>query len=86
MSYEIKKGVPIPQIAGRGKPKKECPYPFGEMSIGDSFEVTCDLAKVNHAYADLHGWKHKHRKASGNKAFDITTRRIEGGLGVWRTS
>ena len=42
MTYEIKKGVPIPDAATGGRP---CKYPLSKLEPGDSFCVPIEDAK-----------------------------------------
>ena len=74
--YEIEKGVPIPvkkSGAGMG--------PFSQtaeaLDVGDSF--VCDyVAKCSTAQGLLQHIRRKHPKRS------FTTRKVEGGVRVWR--
>jgi hypothetical protein len=72
---KIDKNVPIP--AGGKKTK----YPFAEMQVGDSFFLPCDGETER---ASVLTYAKNHRKTTPN--FAITTRKVDGGLRVWRVS
>lgn len=68
-AFKIEKGVPIP--GGRHK------YPFAQMEIGDSFEVTGeDMRKIYSAASN----------SGGRHGRSYRTRVTENGIRVWRTA
>lgn len=69
----IKKGIPVPSTARRGRPAK---YPFADMEIWDCYEVTDPeqakrAAKAAFRYGARHGKK-------------FSTRTTDEGLRIWR--
>lgn len=69
----IEKGVPIPPKGG-GRP---IVYPFAEMDVGDSVLITNKTQA--HASATSN-------KVGGRLGRKFTTRKVEGGIRVWRVS
>lgn len=82
MSYEIDKGVAIPnprQAAG-GRPAI---YPWREMGVGDSFLVSLNgdtTRKVQRRMTSLAS------AAAQRLGFRFSTRIVDGGVRVWRTA
>jgi hypothetical protein len=79
MSVSIDKGVPIPGAhrAGGRQPK----YPWREMEVGDSFFVPKPEGKdLRQLMARLAS------QACYYKPLIFTTRGVDGGVRVWRTS
>ena len=73
MAFEIEKGIPIPENAGRGY----CRYPFKEMSVGDSFALGIDNLNSVKVLAS------KYSKADDKK---FSVHKVEGGYRCWRVS
>jgi hypothetical protein len=69
-SIQIDKGIPLP-TGGKSGVRR---WPFDQMEIGDSFFST-DLALQSAA----HSWAALHRKK-------IITRKVDGGVRVWRVA
>ena len=70
--YKVEKNVHIPI----GKPATTKKYPFGDMSIGESFLVpegdnSNNVVRSAHAYGKRNGMK-------------FTSRKAEGGTRIWR--
>lgn len=77
--FPIRKGVPLPHSSGNTTKQER--YPWREMDVGDSFVVPFrggDVAKQQASVATVA----KH--ASKRHGHKYTTRRLEGGIGVWR--
>ncbi len=80
--YKIEKNVPI--IHGNKK-KKECPYPFGQTELNDSFLIPESEVKDNFN-------KHRIRivnslrtfNKDNNTSIQVKTRYTTDGLRVWR--
>ncbi len=70
-SYQIDKGIPIPE--SRGRPGK---YPFADMKPGDSVLIPGKRA------TQLGGPLAYHR----GKGLELTSRTVEGGCRVWRVA
>ena len=84
MSFTVDKEIPLED---KRKIRSECPYPFKEMSIGDSFEVaTEDHAEFQRQRAAVHQWVRRYRNASGIRSFSVSTRVTDSGFRVWRIS
>lgn len=71
-NYVIEKDVPIPAPEGRGRPRK---YPFGDMAIGDSFEVEVSREVISPA-ASYYG-------SRNGKSFSVRTC-ADKTIRVWR--
>ena len=71
MTFEIEKGVPL-IAAHRTRPEK---YPWTKMNVGDSFFVPGVSIQTMVGSATPAGRRH------GRK---YTTRKVEGGVRVWR--
>jgi len=70
--FKIEKNVPSPTTDGKSK------YPFGEMSIGDSFFVS-DYDSITH------GRLRSAAQSYGKKnSMKFTVRKVDGGIRVWR--
>jgi hypothetical protein len=69
MGLQIEKGIPIPQSGSRTHARK---YPFDEMEIGDSV-----LVEDDRVYSAVSVYS----KRNGKK---YATRKVEGGIRVWR--
>jgi hypothetical protein len=69
VKFEIEKGIEIPKERGN----KINMYPFAEMEVGDSFLT--EVTHVTGSVANFH-------KQNPEKKF--TTRKVEGGIRVWR--
>lgn len=72
MTYEIEKGVPLPTDKRGGRYSA---YPWKAMAVGDSFVVP--RAKNQ----PLGGMV---REATKRLNMKFTTRRVEGGIRIWR--
>ncbi len=80
--YEIEKGVPLPEGAGKERQK----YPFGEMRPGDSFFVPGGATVNAHGnksaysaasnYGRAHGWKFSARTVTENGVKGVRIWRI----------
>lgn len=73
--FTIEKDIPVPST-GAGRPPI---YPLGDMAAGDSFFVPLPEGKV---LRELQGSVSRAAKAHAGKKF--TTRKVEGGIRVWR--
>lgn len=73
MSYEIQKNVQLPPVQRSGG--RSSKYPFGEMTVGDSFFVDNVDPKLVQQAAAAYGRRH-------NVKFE--TRRCDGGIRVWK--
>ncbi len=76
--FSIETDIQIPAVTGRSSAGRPSIYPFGELSIGDSFLVPKSIA-------------HKARIAAGawkarRPGWDYMTRAEAGGLRIWRTA
>jgi hypothetical protein len=73
VEFCIEQGIPAPE-----GPRFPTPtWPFGVLSVGESFFVPSDLAE--RAITAVGMWKHRHR------GWDYRTKRLEGGVRIWRT-
>lgn len=52
MNFKIEKSIPIPVSKPRGRKPK---YPFGEMKVGDSFQMPLKTGKVALNSAQAYG-------------------------------
>lgn len=79
MTFVIEKNIPIPEklaFTPRGRMRK---YPFADMAVNDSFIVLVegdDKNGVQKMRASLH------RSSRGYGKF--STRKVEGGVRIWR--
>lgn len=76
--YKVDAGIEPPQLRVRRK------YPWPEMKVGDSFFIPVDDARQcervrNSAKASAGQFRARH-----NRAFETVSRKIEGGLRIWR--
>ena len=69
---KIEKGIKIPPKRGR---KRKYEYPWGDMKVGDSFEVS----GVNET-----SFRVQVSQAASKWGIKLTTRQSENGLRVWR--
>lgn len=72
MSYEIEKGVPVPEQTGRGRSLK---YPFPDMEIGDSI-----LTETRSAFHAASNWASRQKNG-----WKFISKKVEGGFRIWRT-
>ncbi len=78
MTIEIEKNVPV--VAPWKTPGvRKCP--FGQMKKGDSFFITDDGRGLEKLQASLSGSARVYGKRKNTK---YVTRRIDGGIRVWR--
>jgi hypothetical protein len=80
MSFEIESDVPM--VSNR-RGRKAVEFPFGEMDVGDSFLVPCDVNAKN----EINNWRRKiaiAKKAFGQGTFSTAT--VGDGIRVWRTA
>lgn len=75
--FEIEHDIPIPSPIREGKPPV---YPWRKMEIGDSFLVPLD-SYSRKAHSRLSTALSQAGRRSGRK---FCTRRVEGGIRVWR--
>lgn len=68
----IEKKIPIPEKKHRRKK-----YPFAEMQVGDSFELTISKSTLSSAAVQ---WVHRH-----NPKAKFTIRHNDGKTRIWRT-
>lgn len=69
--YEIEKGIPAP----RSK------YPFDHMEVGDSFLISCEPEEAPRCQRRISGTISRLKK---NRSRYFVTRKVEGGVRVWR--
>lgn len=74
----IEKGVPIPNKCANSGNKK---YPYESMQVGDSFMIA--LKKDDYSYTQNQA-RASAKSASERTGHKYTTRRVEGGVRVWR--
>lgn len=85
MTFQIESGVPLPK-AQRGPGRKATEFPIGDMQVGDSFLMPCDVKNAK----ELANWRRKFLLAK--KRFLSTyegafkTLTVDGGIRVWRTA
>jgi hypothetical protein len=80
MTFEIESDVPM--VSNR-RGRKAVTFPFGEMDVGDSFLVDCDVEAKN----EINNWRRKiaiAKKAFGQGTFSTAT--VGDGIRVWRTA
>lgn len=75
MPYKIESGVPLPP------PHPEPKYPLRKMAVGQSFFVPASKAARN-APKSIHAQARYIRHACAG--FQVTVRKVKGGLRVWR--
>jgi len=80
MIPEVEKNVPIPVKVNPPEPL----YPFDKMFPDDSFFVACDFKQptLNKIYTAM-SKANKIGKAEGKR---FTSRKVEGGIRIWRVS
>ncbi len=83
--YKIEIGYPLP-----GKSPMWKSYPFDEMVISTGTDGDCSFfipaessVEASKQQSNVHTAKHKYRQTK-KATFNITTKRIEGGVRVWR--
>ena len=85
MTFQIESGVPLPK-AKRGPGRKATEFPMGDMNVGDSFLMPCDVKDAK----TLANWRRKFLLAKERfltqyeAAFKTAT--VEDGVRVWRTA
>jgi len=80
----VESGVPIPEKKStiNGKPRR---YPFSTMEVGDSFFVKQVKGyPMTSLHRNVSG--QASRRAAAHEDEKYTTRQVEGGVRVWRTS
>ena len=82
---KIESGVPIPKKKTGRRPKSE-ELPFADMKVGDSFLVPYPDGATEKKEQRIHQWVFGRVRAfeSNNPSIDIVTRRVDGGVRVWR--
>lgn len=84
MTYKVEQDI---KLEDRRRTAGPCPFPFKEMSIGDSFEVECEGHKeLTNRRQSVLIWVRRFRKESGFRAFSVSTRVTDKGFRVWRIS
>jgi hypothetical protein len=83
--FEVKKGVPLPPK----NRKKEFPaYPFGEMDVGDSFDIKVKENRTFYSYEQVvyNAWRAWIKEHADGLGILFTKRRLydEGVVRVWR--
>ena len=78
--FSIDKGVPVEQ--SKFSRSRKSMYPFADMEVGDSFLVP-DIDGKPKSVAPSAA---RFVKAAGNEGKQFVTRRVEGGVRVWRTA
>jgi hypothetical protein len=74
---KIEKNVPLPDGHLGGVRKK---YPFTEMAIGDSLFMACSADRQQKTQNSLLGAALRH------KPMKFCTRKVRGGVRIWRTA
>ena len=83
MTFKVEKGVPLPPSV-KGVSPGECPYPFEEMAVGDSFKVPASTEREQKiARQKTSAWA-KRMRARGMPRFRITSRSGPGFVRIWR--
>ena len=80
MNFEIKKGIPLPKSVG--KPRKY-DIPLSEMDIDDHIKVPIPKTKINKEKRIISNFVLRYSYKNPNKKF--TVRKMEDGVGIWRT-
>lgn len=76
MTIRVQADIPIPiGNSRRGKPPL---YPFATMAVGESFWLP--MPDGLKAMAAAQKWRVRHQK------WDHVTRRVDGGVRIWRTA
>jgi len=79
----IDKGIPIPERQRGSGVLPDNEYPWHELEVGDSFLLRGDAVRQrNRAEVSFQTWKARWNIAPGD--YKIVTRRVDGGLRVWR--
>lgn len=80
--HTVESGVEIPKEP-RNNPKP-LRYPFAQMDVGDSFLVECPDERKSAVRSNVatSAWKHSLLHYYGNRKY--ITRKVEGGVRVWR--
>lgn len=76
--YEIEKNVPIPPEARRTRQSK---YPLRSMAAGDSFMIPLPVDAPKESYARA---QQSVQSYASRWKIKVTTRKVEGGVRVWR--
>lgn len=76
---KVSKGIPIPTKGARGPKLKKCPFPFQEMSEGDSFYIKRKNHLEDKSRLNRIRWWAKRDELG------ITVRTLKNGYRVWRT-
>ena len=76
--FVIEKGIPVPPSL-RGKR-----YPFNEMEIGDSILIPCGGESVNFERFRNRVTAYMSGARKENKELKLVSRKVEGGIRVWR--
>jgi len=81
-AYKIKVDFPVPENGkSSGRPRK---YPrIEQMNVGDSFFVSCDELNIGHTQRSILG-TFRRKRCKADLSTEITTRRMPGGIRVWR--
>lgn len=80
---KIDKNVPMPATYKNGKQIKT-KYPFPFMEVGDSFLVKCKESECPKTTKLLIVYSQNWRKLHNDK-WRFTTKKVNGGIRVWRT-
>lgn len=80
--FKIEKGIPRPK--GAGRPRGECPYPFAEMAVGDSFYVPLAGMQLRSLLRRLSLQAALFRERGNNPQFAITCSSEGDGARCWR--
>ena len=75
VKYAIEKGVALPDYY------RVSTYPFGDMEVGDSFFVPFGDEDLNSISTRVHSAVGQRNRREKRK---FTTRRVSGGMRVWR--
>ena len=81
-TYRIEKGVPMPTWY-RNTDGYRGMFPFEKMEMGDSFLIPCAPVLQTKTAMKVQGASNNFRKG-WNKKFFIGTRKVHGGVRVWR--
>jgi hypothetical protein len=74
-TFEIKQGVCPPKAQYRGK------YPFQRLKVNEYFVVPCEPFEQEYMAKSL--WSSA-RWATYKTGFKFATRKVEGGIAIWR--
>jgi hypothetical protein len=83
MSFKISKSVPLPKASSYTL--EQCPYPFKDMGIGDSFLIPIDGYLVSKHRSSVYSWQRRFRRFTGLRDVTFTCKEEPEGLRVWRT-